>query len=171
MEINDYLTNDPDIKCNCELTTCKRPREMFPSKSEGKETKKIKLDQKDVPSSSSIKLVVTNIVKRGRPTKSQSGLESEVTSPKVVKKPLSNNVEHHHSKHVQTCSVSKSVENGEFTQRIYVCNFKNEGNDDPNFIITNLQNPKHEIAKNLSESSNKTAVPSNGKISYSKFHK
>ena len=70
-----------------------------------------------MPNSSLIRPVILNIKKRGRPTKSQSGLESEVTSPKFVKKPLSNNVEHHHSKLVQTDSVSKSVENGEFTNR------------------------------------------------------
>ena len=39
-----------------------------------------------MPNSSSIKPVVLNITKRGRPTKSQSGLESEVTSPQVVEK-------------------------------------------------------------------------------------
>ena len=44
-----------------------------------------------MPNSSSVKLVVPNIIKRGRPTKSQSGLESEVTSPQVVKKSSSNN--------------------------------------------------------------------------------
>ena len=44
-----------------------------------------------MPNSSSVKLVFPNIVKRGRPTKSQSGLESEVTSPQVVKKSSSNN--------------------------------------------------------------------------------
>ena len=35
--------------------------------------------------------------------------------------------ERHYSKHVQTCSVSKSVENGEFKNKNHVCNFKNEG--------------------------------------------
>ena len=40
----------------------------------------------DVPNSSLIQPVIPNIIKRGRPTKSQSGLESEVTSPQIVKK-------------------------------------------------------------------------------------
>ena len=92
---------------------------------QGDET--IKLEKKNVPNSSSVKLVFPNIVKRGRPTKSQSGLKSEVTSPQVVKKSSSNNekeveideksqnrdgftcvkcdkwfrIEGHHSKHVQ----------------------------------------------------------------------
>ena len=39
-----------------------------------------------MPNSSLIKPVILNIKKRGRPTKSQSGLESEVTSPQVVEK-------------------------------------------------------------------------------------
>ena len=80
-----------------------------------------------MPNSSSVRLVVPNIIKRGRATKSQSGLESEVTSPQVVKKSSSKNekeveideksqngdgftcvkcdkwfrIEGHHSKHVQ----------------------------------------------------------------------
>ena len=44
-----------------------------------------------MPNSSLIKPVILNIKKRGRPTKSQSGLESEVTSPQVVKKSSSKN--------------------------------------------------------------------------------
>ena len=83
MVINDYLTNNPDIKCNPVLTT-----EMSPGKNEGKETKKIKLDKKDVPKSSSMKLVVPNIIKQGRSTKSQSGLESVVAKGQLISKCL-----------------------------------------------------------------------------------
>ena len=132
------MTNNPEVKRNRELTNCKCPREMSPG------------TKKDVPNSSLLQPLIPNIIKQGQPTKSQSGLESEVTSPHVVKKPLptkideeSKNVdgftcakcdkwfrrEHHHYKHVQFQNLW-SVENGEFTKRNSVCNFRNEGGND-----------------------------------------